>query len=377
MKLQALTSLRFFFAFMVFLCHLTYFRDSGIPMIENLLEKYLRYGYLGVNFFFMLSGFVMAFTYASAIAEQQFSKKEFLIKRAIRIVPLHYFTLLLITPVVVKSVLEDGGFTAHHTFQFLVKFGAHLTLTQSFIPAIPYYFSFNNPAWSISAEMFFYLMFPAIVAFIFRKGLIRSYGFYLFLLGVALVLMTAIRNFYDPQWLFYINPFIRILDFMMGIFLFFFYSIIRHSNRMNPSRASILQIISLIVPVVFFMGIENVFKAYSNSLYFYIPMALLIFSFAFSEGSLAKLISVRPLIFLGEASYSFYLTQDITARYMNWNGTRHEIIREWFAGNYLAYAAVQLVIALLVAIIVHLYVEEPLTKWLKTKYEKRQTVRSA
>ncbi len=371
MKLQALTSLRFVFAFMVFLCHLTYFRDSRIPAIHDLLENYLRFGYLGVNFFFMLSGFVMAFTYASAIGDKQFSRKNFLIKRAIRIVPLHYFTLLLITPVVVKSVLDDGGFTAHHTFQFLVRLGAHLTLTQSFIPAIPYYFSFNAPAWSISAEMFFYVMFPAIVAFIFRKGLIRSYAFYLVLLAIALVLMTVIRNFYDMQWLFYINPFIRILDFIMGIFLFFFYSIVRYSNKMNSSRATLLQIISLIIPVLFFMGIQEVYKTYSNSLYFYIPMALLIFSFAFSEGALAKVMSARFLVFLGEASYSFYLTQDITARYMNWNGNRLEIIKTYFENNYIAFAAMQFMIALTVAIVVHLYVEKPVTVWLRKKFEKK------
>lgn len=371
MKLQALTSLRFFFAFMVFLCHLTYFRDSGIPAIHDLLENYLRYGYLGVNFFFMLSGFVMAFTYASAIGDKQFSRKNFLVKRAIRIVPLHYFTLLLITPVVVKSVLDDGGFTAHHTFQFLVKLGAHLTMTQSFIPAIPYYFSFNAPAWSISDEMFFYVLFPAIVAFIFRKGLIRSYAFYLVLLAIALIMMTVIRNFYEMHWLFYINPFIRILDFIMGIFLFFFYSIIRYSNKMNSSHATLLQIISLIVPVLFFMGITYVDWAYTNSLYFYIPMALMIFSFAFSEGALAKLIRGRTLVFLGEASYSFYLTQDITARYMNWNGNRLEIIKTYFGNNYMAFAAVQFVIALGVAIIIHLYVEKPVTAWLRKKFEKK------
>src|SRR5690606_37417645 len=186
-----------------------------------------------------------------------------------------YFTLLLITPVVVKSVLDDGGFTAHHMFQFLVRLGAHLTLTQSFIPAIPYYFSFNAPAWSISAEMFFYVMFPAIVAFIFRKGLIRSYAFYLVLLAIALILMTVIRNFYDMQWLFYINPFIRILDFIMGIFLFFFYSIVRYSNKMHSSRATLLQIISLIIPVLFFMGIQEVYKTYSNSLYFFFSISFL------------------------------------------------------------------------------------------------------
>ncbi len=375
MKLQALTSLRFFFAFMVFLCHLTYFRDSGIPAIHDLLENYLRYGYLGVNFFFMLSGFVMAFTYASAIGDKQFSRKNFLIKRAIRIVPLHYFTLLLITPVVVKSVLDDGGFTAHHTFQFLVKLGAHLTLTQSFIPAIPYYFSFNAPAWSISDEMFFYVLFPAIVAFIFRKGLIRSYAFYLVLLAIALIMMTVIQNFNGMHWLFYINPFIRILDFIMGIFLFFFYSIIRYSNKMNSSRATLLQFTSLIVPVLFFMGIEYVDSAYTNSLYFYIPMALMIFSFAFSEGTLAKLISGRTWVFLGEASYSFYLTQEVTARYMNWNDNRHEVIRHWFGGNYLAYATFQLAITLFVAIMIHLYVEKPMNVWLRKKLDKKPFLR--
>ena len=140
---------------------------------------------------------------------------------------------------------------------------------------------------------------------------------------------------------------------------------------MKSSRATLLQIISLIIPVLFFMGIQEVYKTYSNSLYFYIPMALLIFSFAFSEGALAKVMSARFLVFLGEASYSFYLTQDITARYMNWNGNRLEIIKTYFENNYIAFAAMQFMIALTVAIVVHLYVEKPVTAWLRKKFEKK------
>jgi peptidoglycan/LPS O-acetylase OafA/YrhL len=374
MKLPALTSLRFVFAVMVFLCHLTYFRDSGIPWLQDLLKYYLRYGYLGVNFFFMLSGFVLSYTYAGLIADQRFSIKEFLIKRIIRIVPLHYVTLLIAIPLVVQSILGDGGFSAHHTFQFLVKLMAHLTLTQSFIPAIPYYFSFNYPSWSISAEMFFYLVFPFAIALVFRKGLLRSYVYYLLLLITAFLLMTVIRSFYDLHWLFYINPMVRILDFFMGIFLFFFYRIVTHNHYITSIKATILQALSLLLMLVFFMGIQKVYQVYAYSLYFYVPMAMIIFSFANQEGWLSKLLSLKWLVFLGEASYSFYLTQDLTARYMNWNGNRLQIIEQYFNGSYIVFAAFQFILALAIAIVVHLIIEKPLNRFLlrktKTYFEK-------
>ncbi len=91
---------------------------------------------------------------------------------------------------------------------------------------------------------------------------------------------------------------------------------------------------------------------------------MIIFSFANHEGWLAKLLSFRWLVFLGEASYSFYLTQDLTARYMNWNGNRLQIIEQYFNGSYLIYAAFQFILALVIAIVVHLIIEKPLNRFL-------------
>lgn len=206
-------------------------------------------------------------------------------------------------------------------------------------------------------KCFFYVMFPAIVAFIFRKGLIRSYAFYLVLLAIALVLMTVIRNFYDMQWLFYINPFIRILDFIMGIFFIF---LLQHCQvfKQNEFFARYAASDYITHHTCF------VFYGYSGSLQNIFQLSLLLYSygfadifFRFQQGALAKVMSARFLVFLGEASYSFYLTQDITARYMNWNGNRLEIIKTYFENNYIAFAAMQFMIALTVAIVVHLYVE--------------------
>ncbi len=368
MKLNALTGLRFVFAFMVFLCHLTYFADSGIPALQNLLKHYFHYGYLGVNFFFILSGFVLAYTYGTQLAEGTLNRRKFLLKRIFRIVPLHYLMLLLAMPLVIKSICEAGGFDAHHTMQFAVKLFAHLTLLQSFIPAMPYYFSFNNPSWSISAEMFFYFLFPSIASFIINRGLLKSYGIYLVIIICAFVFMTFIRNFYDLHWLFYINPFVRVLDFIMGIFLCYFYKIVKHVRPLSAAKATGLQLLSVFLFVVFFLQIEKVYRVYAFSLYFYVPMMLVIFSFAWDNGWLAKRLASKTMLMLGEASFCFYLVQDIVARYINWNGNRLNLIQDYFLGNHLLFAGFQLALALLATLIIHKYFEMPVRNLLMKKY---------
>lgn len=368
MKLNSLTGLRFVFAFMVFLCHLVYFYTEGPPELKYVQEHYFHYGYLGVNFFFILSGFVLAYTYFSKIAEEDFSVKDFMLKRVFRIVPLHYLTMLIVIPLVIQTATTHGVFDLHDAKQFTIRLVAHITLLQSFIPAIPYYFSFNNPSWSISAEMFFYILFPAIIAYILKKGLLKSYRNYLIGLVIVFILMTTIKNFHDLHWLFYINPVIRIFDFMFGIFIFCFYGVIKNSGIITATKASILQVTSVLLFAVFILCIEKVYHVYSYSLYFYVPMSLVVFSFAFEEGILSKLTASKPMVILGEASFSFYLTQDLVSRYMNWNGNRVQLVATYFNNNYVLYACLQLMLAIVVALIVHKVFEMPANNYLKRKY---------
>lgn len=180
--------------------------------------------------------------------------------------------------------------------------------------------------------------------------------------------MTTIKNFHDLHWLFYINPVIRIFDFMFGIFIFCFYGVIKNSGIITATKASILQVTSVLLFAVFILCIEKVYHVYSYSLYFYVPMSLVVFSFAFEEGILSKLTASKPMVILGEASFSFYLTQDLVSRYMNWNGNRVQLVATYFNNNYVLYACLQLMLAIVVALIVHKVFEMPANNYLKRKY---------
>lgn len=156
--LKPLTSLRFFAALWVVLY--TYIKELHAPVHFGLIDK----GYLGVDLFFILSGFILSYVYLEAFGERRFDYREFVVHRLARVYPLHIatllFTLLLIAAAAVKGVQLDPNAA---NWQALP---AHLLLVQSW--GLAPTASFNHPSWSISAEWFAYLTFPATAALAWR-----------------------------------------------------------------------------------------------------------------------------------------------------------------------------------------------------------------
>ena len=128
--INALTSLRFIFALMVFGAH--------CYIIEDLFDThFFKEGFVGVSFFFVLSGFIISYNYQNRLAEHITTKRSFWVARIARIYPLHWFTLFL-SIVLGGYVIYDGG------WDWCKHFLASLTLTQAYIPHADYFFSFNN-----------------------------------------------------------------------------------------------------------------------------------------------------------------------------------------------------------------------------------------
>ena len=144
--INALTSLRFIFALMVFGAH--------CYIIEELFDThFFKEGFVGVSFFFVLSGFIISYNYQNRLAEHITTKRSFWVARIARIYPLHWFTLFL-SIVLGGYVIYDGG------WDWCKHFLASLTLTQAYIPHADYFFSFNSPSWSLCCEQLFYFCFP-------------------------------------------------------------------------------------------------------------------------------------------------------------------------------------------------------------------------
>ncbi len=148
--IKPLTSLRFIAATWVILY--TWIHELNMPVAFGLIDK----GYLGVDLFFILSGFILSYVYLEGFGAKRFDYAEFVTHRLARIYPLHIatlaFTLVLIAAAAIKGVQLDPNASNWGSLP------AHLLLVQAWglAPAA----SFNHPSWSISAEWFAYLSFP-------------------------------------------------------------------------------------------------------------------------------------------------------------------------------------------------------------------------
>lgn len=164
--IKPLTSLRFIFALMVFAFHLTSVQTISKPL--SLVYCNILYeGYIGVSFFFILSGFILAYNYQNLLITKKISKYAFWKARIARIYPMHIFTFILAIPLIIyadKEFFNNGVFYIEHAIP-------NIFLIQNFIPDYSFNHAFNAPSWAISNEMFFYLMFPLIIFIIGIKGL--------------------------------------------------------------------------------------------------------------------------------------------------------------------------------------------------------------
>lgn len=150
-NIKPLTSLRFFAAMWVVVFHYwPHLATTGTP---PLVAK----GYLGVECFFILSGFILCHVYLPPFEAGRFKYGDFIWARIARIYPLHIATLIAIG--LMAAVALAAGQSVDANVLSLAALPANLTMTQAW--GLAPVAGWNHPSWSISAEWFAYLMFPA------------------------------------------------------------------------------------------------------------------------------------------------------------------------------------------------------------------------
>jgi len=149
-NIRQLTSLRFFAAFWVVLFH--YWPKLAGPAAPMLVEK----GYLGVELFFILSGFILCHVYRTTVEDGRFRYGSFLWARLARVYPLHLATLVGLGAIAGAAAL--AGFAVDANILSWEALPANLLLVQAW--GLAPVAGWNHPSWSISAEWFAYLTFP-------------------------------------------------------------------------------------------------------------------------------------------------------------------------------------------------------------------------
>ncbi|MBL0749126.1 acyltransferase family protein [Nocardioides baculatus] len=149
--LPSLTSLRFFAAMLVVAYHAAH---QSTPADGHAFAS-LRFGYLGVTFFFVLSGFVMVWSARDGSAAASYYRRRFA-----RVWPVHALTLVAAATLVAAGVLESRTGLGTTT--------ANALLLQAWTMELSVAYSYNSVAWSLSAEAFFYAVFP-LLYLVFRR----------------------------------------------------------------------------------------------------------------------------------------------------------------------------------------------------------------
>ena len=299
--IKPLTSLRFFFAFMVFLSHLWLLQDES-PFLRNLYDDIFYEGYIGVSFFFILSGFILGYNYHTKILHGQIKFSQFWLARLARIYPLHILTLFIAIPLSLKG----------DAVEWITRFVLNIFLVQSFVPSEDVYFYFNAVSWSISDEWFFYLMFPFLVFLMLKK---RNLKYAFVLLLIVPIGLLLVKETYHEKY-FYINPLLRIGDFVLGKLLFRLYNYRKTNSYMhNKNFASLAEVSSIIVLCIFVYFHNDIPQGFRFSCYYWPPMIMLIYSFSYANGIISDFISRKTFVYLGEISFGFYMFHMLVLRY--------------------------------------------------------------
>lgn len=308
-KIRSLTSLRFVAAAMVLLHHLV----TYLPLKLGPLEGF-PLGH-GVSFFFVLSGFILAYVYPDLSASG--AKTEFWLARFARLWPLHAFCAILF-------LLQHGvdGATVSATL-------LNLSLLHAWIPRESLYTSLNDVSWSISVEVFFYLCFPILIAN-WERDWLRKLAF----AGVVVVSLVRTADAlhlpgYAPHYdgltthgLIYINPAARLFEFVLGM------SASRAWRWMQGRPAPGAWISTGIELLVLGVTLGAMTIGWHGLLSLARPIgrateewagqcsscfafALLIPIFALERGWISRLLGSWFFVLFGELSYSIYLTHKI------------------------------------------------------------------
>lgn len=349
--LKPLTSLRFLFAVMVFLYHIGgLFRLHNNEFLNEQLVPYLTLedGFLGVSFFFILSGFILAYNYRDRLLYKRITRKQFILARIFRVYPLHLITFGYVFFLVV--------FTQYNQFDFWKKVISQLFLMQSFIPEKEYFLGFNGVSWSISNELFFYILFPFLI-----NGIVKYPKFIAlsFCLPLALLLFNYER---EGHWLFYINPFYRVFDFILGIALHEFYRNFKAHNFIEK-KSNYIELFTLGIFILFYSLRSYIPQSLRWSTFYWIPMSLIIFIFAFQRGFISKVLSQKWFIFLGEISFAFYMVHQLIIEFLGILQYKFHFVNSGYLLILLAFLS-----SIGISTLIYLYFEKPCNIYLRKKF---------
>ena len=358
-RLVALDGLRGIAALGVALWHYQHFGGDpaaypyrSIPPVEWMYAR----GWVLVDFFFLLSGCVFTFKYLEPVAAGRVSVRDFFVLRISRVYPLHVATLIVVAAI-------QWWRLWHHEPTLLYQNNDlyHFVLNLLFLHAgwFEAGFQYNNPSWSVGVEVFVYLVFFWLASQPRSRYVPGAIAFVLFSLGVFKLGWTY------PLF----NELIAraISGFFLGSLLFLVLRKVEAAGLSARVGAASLTTLGVIGVLAHFIGYDafigfNGFRIVPSHVLVLFPLVLVV---ALTVTPVARLLALRPLLFLGDISFTVYLVhvplQMVMLLVYQARGTSPETSTRTFFWTFI-------VLLLAVSAAIHRFFEVPVRAWMRDRF---------
>jgi peptidoglycan/LPS O-acetylase OafA/YrhL len=352
-KIHALTSARFFAALYVILWHSQWGVDPN-----GIFYRFVAVGPASVCFFFLLSGYILGVVYLGK--NREIDKRSFYVARIARVYPLYFISVLADTPFAIAArAAKYGLIVAVKRVVVLVAIGS--CMMQMWLPMLTVV---NIPAWSLAIEAVFYLIFPFLGPWLWKRGsrsiAIAAMLLYLFSVGAHWFLYHYYSH--DPLAAFVLPSYVA--TFAIGILVSRWQNLraAQNSDTLSDRTAwTLLALIGLAFAAVGYNSLWLMSHGIHLGLLLAPVSATAICVLSSSHIAPVRWLSAPWLVVLGEASYGMYLLHVPilhTLKYLNLSGS---------ISNY------PLALALIIGIslLSFYYFETPARRWIVSRFHVR------
>lgn len=358
-EITSLTSLRGVAALGVVMLHLNL--QLGELAKGSAISSILGHGHLWVDFFFVLSGFIMCYVYRrhfeARVGWADYSR--FICLRLIRVYPVHFATLMVFVgfefiQLFLVSAGYLSGITVFTNQSSVFSLVANVFLIHSW--GVVDVIGWNQPSWSISAEFFAYLVFPFLMVWL-NAG--RPAAMVLLSILSIVLLLTVQLTVGSLNTSINLGVLRGLGGFVAGMIVFYHAG---HVARLGAGALNFLQSISVIgILAVMHFGVPEILV---------MPFfALLVFASSADRGWVARFSRLRPVYFLGLISYSLYMTHNIVTQvfHKRW-ATFFPKLSFVFEGPWVwLLLAVETVLIIVTAYLFYALLENPSRRYLRRK----------
>jgi len=357
-EIKPLTGIRGIAALVVAIHHfiskyyINYFEErSSNSMLDYFAFNYANHGYLMVELFFILSGFVLALSYDKKWKGMisKINYKQFMVKRFNRVYPLYFFSTIVYFFVFNLDKIKSPEILISN-FLFLELW-------------FPKEFTLNNVSWSLCTEWFLYLIFPYLL--LMTRTIINK-PFVLFFIASIIFVMAPLLNtqkIYDDEVDYVVGElrmsngtgaFLRCLgSYIIGLAI---YGIYKFNNKFVKLMSQYWYIILVLIMIAYGISYSDIVVT--------LLFGMLILALT-QRNKISSFFESRTMYFLGLISYSIYLNHMVFLRILNfsyktsiWNDTPINV-----AIGFVIFVVMTIVSSWLT----YKLIELPCTRWLNSR----------